>query len=97
VGGSACNSWFLYPSAAAVPNAHVPERLSFVGQQGDMFQQWVSITDEFNCETRNCAPPAQRRPPLAVWEARACARPPRDALQPVLSRRLPLCVCRNGL
>ena len=40
------HNWFLHPSTTSFA---MPSRLSFVGQQGDMFQSWMAMADEYRC------------------------------------------------
>ena len=42
------HNWYLHPSSATLASG--PARLSFVGQQGDMFHKWTSLADEYACE-----------------------------------------------
>ena len=40
------HNWFLHPSTTSFT---MPARLSFVGQQGDVFQSWIAMADEYKC------------------------------------------------
>ena len=41
------HNWFLFPTMQA---SHALAKTSFAAQQGDMFQKWVGIADEYDCE-----------------------------------------------
>jgi len=47
------HNWFLYPTMQA---SHAPATASFTAQQGDMFQKWIEMADEYDCEVGGDGP-----------------------------------------